>query len=58
MEPYTSNLGLLTDSLICPHKALASHLKLVPVFRACFVLFDKIIVPPPISRIMPHGNFF
>ena len=26
----------LTDSLICPHNALVSHLKLVPGFRACF----------------------
>ena len=35
MKAYTSTLVLLTNSLICLHKALVSHLKLVPGFRAC-----------------------
>ena len=36
MEAYTSKLLLLTDSLICPHNAIAFHLKLVPGIRACY----------------------
>ena len=36
MEAYTSNLSLLTDSLICPHNALLSHLKLVPLSQALY----------------------
>ena len=42
MEAYTSNLGLLTDLLICPHNALVSHLKLVPGFRAYFYTVWKL----------------
>ena len=36
MKAYTSNLGLFTHSLIYPHNALLSHLKLVSGFRANF----------------------
>ena len=31
----------LTHSIICPHKALVSHLKLVPGFRVCYYLMEK-----------------
>ena len=38
MEAYSPTLGLLTylltHSLICPHNALVSNLKIVPGFRA------------------------
>ena len=60
MEAYTSTLGLLTyfthtltrhslthsltRSLICPYKALVSHLKLVPGFRAWIWLPDDIML--------------
>ena len=35
MEAHTSNLYSLTDSLICPHNALISHLKLSLAFNNC-----------------------
>ena len=38
MEAYTSTLSLLAYSLICPHNAFVFHLKLVPGFRACYIL--------------------
>ena len=38
MEAYTSTLGLLALSLICPNNALVSYLKLVPGFRACLLV--------------------
>ena len=45
MEAYTSNLGQftdsLTDSMICLHYALVSHLKLVPVLRACLLYTSR-----------------
>ena len=49
METYTSTLTLftdsLTDSLICPHNALLSHLKLIPGSRlVVFALGGKISV--------------
>ena len=34
----------LSDSLICPHDALESHLQLFPGFRPCFILFNIIIM--------------
>ena len=62
MEAYTIihlTLGLLThsliDSLICPHNALVSLLKLVPWFQACFIAF-KICVQ--LGVILSSGLLF
>ena len=36
---HLTSVYSLTDSLICPHNALVSHLKLVPGFLACFSIW-------------------
>ena len=47
MEAYASTLGphtyLFTDWSICPHNALAAHLKLVPGFLAYFFIWVKVL---------------
>ena len=54
MEAHTSTLPsvyLLTDSLICPHNALVSYMKLVPRREELFVA--SLTVDQFVSAISP-----